>query len=33
MIDQLETAGGSKLLPSAWHCFLFMPKSTLVLPN
>lgn len=23
----------SGLIPSAWHCFLFMPKSKLVLPN
>lgn len=23
----------SKLLPSAWHAFLFMPKSGIILPN
>lgn len=29
------TTDASKLLPSAWHCFLFMPKSkgAIILPN
>lgn len=34
-VGSFFTTDASKLLPSAWHCFLFMPKSKgqIILPN
>lgn len=34
-VGSFFTTDKSKLLPSAWHCFLFMPKSkgAILLPN
>lgn len=34
-VGSFFTTDASKLLPSAWHCFLFMPKSSgqIILPN
>lgn len=34
-VGSFFTTDATKLLPSAWHCFMFMPKSTgqIILPN
>lgn len=32
-VGSFFTTDATKLLPSAWHVFMFMPKSGLILPN